>query len=82
MGFKLLASNFGVKWFYNSATDTHIMVDTLRKTETNLGNNPILACNIYYTRVDIVARQRIGKSLEKQGKNRYTGETLKGGNNE
>lgn len=45
-------------------------------------DNPLEAWNSYMTTMDIAGRRYIGRMLVEQGKNRYTGESLKGVNHE
>ncbi|MFA9381490.1 MAG: hypothetical protein ACERKO_10575 [Acetanaerobacterium sp.] len=80
MPLKIIHQTAGAAFGYDGS-QYHVLTGYI-KTETGQAcatdapfGNPLLAWTVYWQMVDCLMRRRIGTALEKQGLNRYTGES-------
>lgn len=70
---KVMFNNRGLLLFYDEDADRYIVRS---QAEQRIYDNPLLAWSDYITALDITVRKQIGNLMEKQHRNRYTGEKI------
>ncbi len=70
---KVMFNNRGLLMLYDESTNMYIVQS---KAEQRIYDNPLIAWNDYITALDNMVRKQIGNLMEKQHRDRYTGERI------